>query len=309
MNGGNNRVATGASLLGAYQRFMQQGTRRDVSMLKRLLRRVIPSVPILARTPLTTLLDVADSFVKWKHPEWSHLPPASLRMRIGGGNSILNNYTAFIAQANELVEELSRRQYLTPNAHVLEIGCGCGRNAIALAPFLGPEGSYVGQDVDAEMIAWCKQHLASDRFRFEHVNQLSSVYNPKGGILTNYRFPANDDGVSLIIAVSVFSHLLYRDARHYIRESSRGLMQGGYLHMTLFLMDYIKPRLGARWTFAHPHDNCYVESLRYPEAAVAYDFDVVKSLLDEYHFELHAIYHEERHQQTIVARKHKRKGG
>ena len=47
-------------------------------------------------------------------------------------------------------------------------------------------------------------------------------------------------------AVSVFSHLLYADADHYIRESSRVLMPGGYLHMTFFIMDYIRPHLGQR---------------------------------------------------------------
>lgn len=224
-------------------------------------------------------------------------------MRIGVGNFILCNHAAFLAQASELVEELSSRHYIAPDSHVLEIGCGCGRNAMALASFLGPEGSYVGQDVDAEMIAWCAKHLANDRFRFEHVNQFSRVYNPKGIVLADYRFPASDGRISCIFAVSVFSHLLYRDARNYLRESSRVLMRGGHLHTTWFFMDYIRPRLGERWTFGHRDDRCYLENRLYPEAAVAYDLDVVKSLLAEHHLELQEIYHEERHQQTIVARK------
>lgn len=268
-----------------------------------LLRRVIPSVPILARAPIAALLDGADALVMRRHPEWSHLPPASLRMRIGVANSILFNHAAFLAQAGDLVEELSRRGCIAPDSRVLEIGCGCGRNAMALASFLGPEGSYVGQDVDAEMIAWCAKHLANDRFRFEHVNQFSRVYNPRGIALPDYRFPAGDGRISCVFAVSVFSHLLYRDARHYVRESSRVLAPGGRLHMTWFLMDYIRPRLGERWTFSHRDDRCYLENRRYPEAAVAYDLDVVKSLLAEHGLELLEIFHEERHQQTLVARK------
>jgi cyclopropane fatty-acyl-phospholipid synthase-like methyltransferase len=269
----------------------------------RLLRRLVPSVPVLSRSPLTALLDGADAIVKRRHPEWSRLPPASLRMRIGVGNFILFNHAAFVAQANELVGELARRRILAPDSHVLEIGCGCGRNAAALASYLGPAGSYVGQDVDAEMIAWCAKNLASERFRFEHVNQFSRVYNPKGSVVEGYRFPAGDGRISCIIAVSVFSHLLYRDARHYLRESSRVLSEGGLLHSTWFLMDYIRPRLGERWTFGHRDDQCYLENRRYPEAAVAYDLDVVKGLLAENHLELQEVYHEERHQQTIVARK------
>ncbi len=272
-------------------------------MAGKLLRRLIPSVPVLARTPVASMLDVADYFVKRRHPEWAKLPPASLRMRIGVGNYILNNHAEFIQHANNLVAELSGKGYLTSQSQVLELGCGCGRNARALKEFLGTEGRYTGQDVDAEMIAWCSANLADARAQFEHADLLSLVYNPHGKTITDYRFPANDSSISLIIAVSVFSHLLYADANHYIRESSRVLMPGGYLHMTHFIMDYIRPRLGQRWTFAHKELNCYVENLRYPEAAVAFDLSVITDMLSEHGLTLETIYNDELHQQTVIARK------
>jgi SAM-dependent methyltransferase len=272
-------------------------------MNSRMLRRLIPSVPILARTPVASFLDSADAIIKWTHPEWSHLPPASLRMRIGVGSRILNNHEYFIASARELIGELSKREYLTPHSQVLEMGCGCGRNALALSRFLADDGSYVGQDVDAEMIAWCTRNLATDRFRFEHNDQFSAVYNPTGSAGTHYRLPVADGSRTLIIAVSVYSHLLYEDARRYIEESGRVMAPGGYMHMTWFIMEYLARHLGKRWTFAHREDRCYVEDLRYPEAAVAYDFDVIKGLLDEHGFDLHAVYHEDRPQQTVIARK------
>src|SRR6266850_1514648 len=102
-------------------------------MLKdRLLRRLVPAVPAIARTPLAPALDLADFFVRLGRPEWAHLPPASLRMRIGVGNRILRNHRDFIEAGRSLVAELSAKGYLDPGATVLELGCGCGRNALAL---------------------------------------------------------------------------------------------------------------------------------------------------------------------------------
>jgi len=272
-------------------------------VVNNMLRRLVPSVPVLARTPVAGMLDVADYFVKRRHSEWAKLPPASLRMRIGVGNTILNNHAAFIRHADDFVAELSERGYLTPRSQVLELGCGCGRNARAFKEFLGPEGRYTGQDVDAEMIAWCNTHLGDARARFEHADLLSLVYNPTGKSTSDYRFPAADGSISLIVAVSVFSHLLYDDANHYIRESSRVLMPGGRLHMTHFIMDYIRPYLGQRWTFAHKQDRCYVENARYPEAAVAFDLAVIKDMLEEHGLAFETIYNEKSHQQTVIARK------
>lgn len=272
-------------------------------MAGRLLRRLVPSVPVLARTPLAALLDVADSYVRRGHPEWAKLPPASLRMRIGVGNRILNNHDEFIAQANGLVRDLSERGYLATDSQVLELGCGCGRNARAFAAFLNAGGSYTGQDVDAEMIAWCQQNLATDKVSFHHADLMSLVYNPNGKSVTDYRFPGPDHSLSLIFAVSVFSHLLYRDAEHYIREGSRVLKKDGLFHMTWFVMDFIRPILGQRWTFSHAQENCYVESLRYPEAAVAFDLAVIQRLLDENGLALHKLYNEDRPQLTLIARK------
>jgi cyclopropane fatty-acyl-phospholipid synthase-like methyltransferase len=91
-----------------------------------------------------------------------------------------------------------------------------------------------------------------------------------------YEFPSADDSITLVVAVSVFSHVLYRNFCHYIAESSRVLSKEGQLHMTLFLTDSVKSRASGRWTFPHKLENSHVENLRYPEAAVAYDLDVVQ---------------------------------
>jgi len=270
-------------------------------MKDKLLRKIVPSVPVLARTPLAKLLDLADSFIKFKHPGWSHLPPASLRMRIGVGNRILRNHQYFLQSGNGLVEELSQRKYLTPDSRILELGCGCGRTAIALLQILSEAGTYAGQDCDKEMIAWCQTHLGGKRFNFHHADVFSRVYNPTGKPVYDYQFPAEDNSISLVIAVSVFSHLLYQEFCHYLKQSSRVLSPGGFLHMTLFLMDYIKSRLGDRWTFSHRVGQAYIENPRFPESAVAYDLDPVRHILSKCGFSIAEIYNQDQHQQTIIA--------
>lgn len=269
----------------------------------KFLRLLVPSVPILARTPVAPLLDVADYYLRKSNSEWSNLPPASLRMRIGVGNQILRNHKNFIEFGKIIVAELNDKNYLNPSSQVFELGCGCGRNAKALSQFLDQSGRYIGQDVDPEMIAWCQKNLSNDRFSFHHANLFSKVYNPKGHDVAEYSFPAADQSITIIFSVSVFSHLLHEDAVHYIRESHRVLSTGGYLHMTLFVLDFLQERLGDRWTFAHQLDHCYVESLRYPEAAVAYDLSTITEMLTANGFSIAEIYHKDLHQQTIVAKK------
>jgi SAM-dependent methyltransferase len=270
----------------------------------KLLRKLIPSVPVLARIPLfPSLLDMLDYFIKKKNPEWEKLPPASLRMRIGVGNRILHNHESFIKYANAIVDELKGKTYLNESSKVLELGCGCGRNAFAFIKFLDKSGSYIGQDVDKEMITWCQNNLEKKNVKFYHADIFSKVYNPKGNPIKEYSLPAEDNSVTLIVSVSVFSHLLYEDFIHYVAEANRVLTQNGHLHMTLFLLDFIKDRIDNRWTFKHKLDNCYVENLKYPEAAVAYELKTVEKILTSNGFAIREIYNKNLHQQTLIARK------
>lgn len=264
---------------------------------------LIPSIPVLARTPIAPILDLFDNFIMKRHPEWSTLPPASLRMRIGVANHILRNHEYFIASGKAIVTELQSKGYLNTQSRVLELGCGCARNAIAIAKFLDRTGTYTGQDVDREMITWCQNHLQTDRVTFHHADIFSKVYNPKGNPVANYKYPANDSSTTLIISISVFSHLLYEDALHYIREGARVLAKGGHFHMTLSIMDFLKDRLGDRWTFSHKREKCYIESPRYPEAAVAYDLSTLEEMFSANGLTISEIYNKDIHQQSVIAKK------
>src|SRR5712671_4618445 len=53
-----------------------------------------------------------------------------------------------------------------------------------------------------------------------------------------------------------------------MRESYRILRTNGIMFLTFFCIEHVE--LGRRWTFRHRRGSGYIESTRYPEAAVAY---------------------------------------
>ncbi|HSP88426.1 MAG TPA: class I SAM-dependent methyltransferase, partial [Ignavibacteriaceae bacterium] len=225
------------------------------------------------------------------------------RMRIGVGNRILNNHKIFINSAQSLIDELKDKGYLKEDSKVLELGCGCGRNALAFIKFLTNKGNYIGQDVDKEMINWCTNNLEEENIKFFHADLFSKVYNPNGKRINEYLLPCKDNSITIIVSVSVFSHLLYNDFKHYIVESNRVLASNGILHMTLFLLDFIQKRINNRWTFKHKVDNCYIENVQYPEAAVGYELKTVEDILNSNGLSIVEIYNKDSYQPTLIARK------
>ncbi|MCB1553180.1 MAG: class I SAM-dependent methyltransferase [Xanthomonadales bacterium] len=119
---------------------------------------------------------------------------------------------------------------LKPGAAVLDIGCGCAKIARFLA--LDPRVvQYVGFDPIPQSIEWSNAFVvprAFGRFRFEHVDLYSAEYNPQGTIQpTAFRFPGDDASYDILIAASLFTHLLEADARHYLAEAARVMKPEG----------------------------------------------------------------------------------
>ncbi|MGH3031632.1 MAG: methyltransferase domain-containing protein [Gaiellaceae bacterium] len=73
---------------------------------------------------------------------------------------------------------------LRSHHRVLDVGCGPGRLALALAPWLAECGSYEGFDITPDDIAWCKAEI-EPRWPGAHF-QLAPVrnayYNPAGTV-------------------------------------------------------------------------------------------------------------------------------
>jgi hypothetical protein len=120
------------------------------------------------------------------------------------------------------------------------------------------------------MLAWCRHHFDLDRFEFFQSTHASKVYNESGNG-TLYTLPIPSDTVNFVFSSSLFTHLLEREVNNYMSESFRVLVPGGIMAMNCFLMDYAPPTMGGRHTFRHRIGEAFVESLRLPEAAVAFN--------------------------------------
>lgn len=121
---------------------------------------------------------------------------------------------------------------------VFDFGCGCGRLARQLIQQRPRPRRYVGIDLHAGMIEWCRRHLAAHApgFEFHHHDVHNLGLNPTGQGLTQ-PFPVPDRWAGLVIAWSVFTHVGEAQARFYLGEVARVLRPGGCLLSTWFLFD------------------------------------------------------------------------
>jgi SAM-dependent methyltransferase len=254
---------------------------------------------VAARWPVfPRVLDAADGVLRRRDPRYADLPPASLRIRIGVSNKVLRNAFVF-DEGQALVRRCVERGWVGDGARILELGSGVGRNAMAFRDQVDL-AAYDGIDVDPEMVEWCRSHLGTDAMRFHFADLASAIYNPTGQPVTSYRFPVDDASVTFSLGISVFSHLVTADAAHYAAELGRVTAPGGFAAHSFFLLDHIRSRLGDRWTFEHEVDGCWVENVRYPEAAVAFTEDHVREMFSAHGLDIVDVLDPDLHQQTVV---------
>src|SRR5690348_2908740 len=161
--------------------------------------------------------DAADR-VLGRRPELT--PPRRLQQAVGDSD--------FVATGDEFGRLLDDLGVLAPSARVLDVGCGAGRIARVLAGRLTPPGSYDGFDVMGDAVAWCQRAYGAAGlaapFRFVHADIENALYNPAGVVQAEeYPFPYDDGAFDLVLATSVFTHLLTDTAAHYLAEAGRVL--------------------------------------------------------------------------------------
>ncbi len=151
--------------------------------------------------------------------------PAGRRgfLQVGAINLIELLYFGMIPEGNRRV--------------VVDLGCGCGRTALALAPILKPGDAYVGYDTWSKGINWAKGNL-STRYPTLHFRAFAADDTARrGGYLADNTYPIDlaDNTADSVTSNSLFTHLRLPAAAAYLREIYRILKPGGRAFLTWFL--------------------------------------------------------------------------
>ena len=123
------------------------------------------------------------------------------------------------------------------NATIVDIGCGCGRVAMFIAPSLSDKGSYHGFDTWTEGIRW-----ATDNITTYYPNMvfktLVRAQEESGYRADTFRVLDIDDNIcDLVVATSLFTHLRYDAVCSYMREIHRIMKKGARAYLTFFIYD------------------------------------------------------------------------
>lgn len=224
-----------------------------------------------ARTAGYRLLDPVDRLAR-RAARKGELPPLSLRRHAGP-------VKAFESSTEALFGLLVRKGLLGEGTRLLDVGCGPGAVPLRLERVCLAIRSYVGVDVHEPSIGWCRRRFAGrGPFRFE----LADIRSPYGRVdaadPAGYRFPVEDGTADLVLAKSLFTHLLDETARNYLSEMRRCLSPEGFGVLTAFVFDGTK---GVPPAFPHHGANPGIRWRRrvHPHAAVAYDRRLFETML------------------------------
>jgi ubiquinone/menaquinone biosynthesis C-methylase UbiE len=244
-----------------------------------VLRKVTPlKIKQTLRPFYYRLIDLLDSMQSTGD---DMIPPKSLRMQIGWGD---------FKQIGEVIRQrLIESANLQPDDHILDVGCGVGRIAIALLDYLSYSGEYQGFDIMHDAILWCQKNITARRsnFIFLHSDIHNGVYNPNGKIkASEYRYPFENESFDVVILTSVFTHMLPPDLENYLSEIARVLKPGGRALITYYLINPDVRKLieagSSSFNFLYNISNtCFYSDKNYPEAVVAYEEAFLRQLYSD----------------------------
>lgn len=198
----------------------------------------------------------------------------------------------YIKNGQESMKLFKDLTNITPSSRVLDIGSGIGRKTLPLTSYLNSNGSYQGIEIVKKGVNWCQKHISSQypNFKFDHIDIYNGFYNPSGIIKpSTFVFPFSDNSFDLIIAGSVFTHMLPDDIFHYLSEIKRVLKPYGQSFLTYFLITAQTNRVLDKLPFIKQH-NYYTTTPVTPEIAIGFDQNLIKNLYKKSGNKIQKIY-------------------
>ena len=206
-----------------------------------------------SRTALQIIVEPIDHLMRFINYKKGY-PPLWIRQKVGSLND-------FEGSGGEYMAYLKLLCGLKPGMSVMDIGSGCGLMCLkvnenpTLPEYIFP-GSYVGIDIDKDLVDWCNKHIKLERGFF--------VTPPIEG-----KLPGLENTVDVILCKSLFTHLFPTEVIDYVAEIQRLLKPNGRCLMTFFLL--ADKRTG-RYGFEDWDGECHFSTNRKsnPRAAIGY---------------------------------------
>jgi 2-polyprenyl-3-methyl-5-hydroxy-6-metoxy-1,4-benzoquinol methylase len=109
---------------------------------------------------------------------------------------------------------------LTPDASILDVGCGTGSLTEAVATFLSSRGKYFGTDLAKEAVDFCRSRFPQANFNF-----LQNTIN---------KIPIQGTKFNFIVFYSVFTHTFLPETEALLRDARRLLNDPGVIIADVF---------------------------------------------------------------------------
>jgi len=126
----------------------------------------------------------------------------------------VGNEFDYIKMGNILLDLTIQWGKLRKGKLILDVGCGSGRLAYALAQSeMAEQVHYIGMDIVPELLEYARDRCNRPGWEFLFHNQ--------------HKFPLKDNSVDLVVFFSVLTHLLEEEGFIFLKEAKRVLKKDG----------------------------------------------------------------------------------
>ena len=127
--------------------------------------------------------------------------------------------------------------------HLLDVGCGYGKTALALLRTIRPPGSYTGFDINPKLVEFLRKLFVrvgvADFFRAEHFPIDNQFYRHAGASIppSQFVFPYEANRFHCAVLFSVFTHMGSAAVKNYVNHLARVVIPGGTILVSAFLLE------------------------------------------------------------------------